>query len=71
MRFYRCFFPAACLLILSACSGSDAPAERARDGSGDHVWKTQENAYRKAQKVAPMLEDTDQHRRELMEQQGG
>jgi hypothetical protein len=68
MRSHRYFPPAACLLVLSACSGGGEPAN---DGSSDHVWKAQENAYRKAQEVAPMLDETDRRRRELMEEQGG
>lgn len=68
MRSHRYYFAAACLLVLSACSGASEPAN---GGSSDHVWKTQENAYRKAQEVAPMLDETDQRRRELMEEQGG
>ncbi len=71
MRFYRSLVHVACLLVLSACSGDGGPEGSAGDGSVDHVWKAQENAYNQAQDVAPMLEETEQRRRGLMEEQGG
>jgi hypothetical protein len=64
------------LLILIGCVGvgcsdSGDPIEPVADKTGGHVWQAQENAYRKAQDVAPMLEKADQRERHLMEQQGG
>lgn len=70
MRYFWRFTLLGCLLI-SACADDTDPVERDAERVGDHVWQAQENAYRKAQDVAPMLEETDQQRRALLEQQGG
>jgi hypothetical protein len=57
-------------LIVSGCSGSGGSTEHAADKAGDHVWQAQENAYRKAQDIAPMLNEADLRQRALLEQQG-
>jgi hypothetical protein len=56
--------------LIHGCSDSGTPTEPAADKSG-HVWQAQENAYRKAQNLAPMLEDADWQQRHALEQQGG
>lgn len=49
------------LLLLSACSDDREP--------GDHVWKEQTDAIKKAEDVERLLMETDERRRELIEQQ--
>jgi len=71
MAYYRYLFLAVCLTIMSACTGGDQPEDQAGERTGNHVWKAQENAYRKAQGIAPALEESDIRRRDLMEEQGG
>ena len=56
---------------MSGCTGGDQPEDQAGERTGNHVWKAQENAYRKAQGIAPALEESDIRRRDLMEEQGG
>ncbi|MBK8162099.1 MAG: hypothetical protein IPK65_02770 [Gammaproteobacteria bacterium] len=70
MAHHRYLLLAACLTFFG-CTGGDQPDDQAGDRTGDHVWKGQENAYKKAQEIAPMLEETDIRRRDLMEEQGG
>lgn len=53
------------------CAESDGPDESGAERSDSHVWQSQENAYRKAQNVAPMLDEADQRQRRQLEQQGG
>lgn len=59
-----------CLSIFG-CTDSGGPAGPAADKTGGHVWQNQENAYRKAQDVAPMLEEADRRQRDALQQQGG
>lgn len=59
------------LTAIFGCSNDDNSVESAAKQTSDHVWKAQENAYRKAQNVAPMLDEADRHQRDQLEQQGG
>ena len=53
---------------LTACSSAEDEAG-GRQSSGNHVWKAQTDALRKAQKVDRIIQDTaEQHRRALEEQ---
>jgi len=53
------------------CAERDGASESGADKTGSHVWQAQENAYRKAQNVGPMLDEADQRQRQHLEQQGG
>jgi hypothetical protein len=60
-----------CLIVIVACSRGDNVTDDSVQPSGGHVWQAQEDAYKKAQKVEPMIDEADRRQRTLLEQQGG
>ena len=56
------------VILLSACSSAENDAVGPQS-SGNHVWKEQTDALRKAQEVDRIIQDAaEQHRRALQEQ---
>lgn len=58
-------------LFAAGCSDGGNPDQDASPQGNASVWQAQEQAYRKAQQVAPVLDEADRRQREQMEQQGG
>jgi hypothetical protein len=71
MKFLPRWIPVFCLTMVVACSSDNHVTDNAEQPSGGHVWQTQEDAYKKAQKVEPMIDEADRRQRALLEQQGG
>lgn len=69
MKYPWHWFLPICLFV-PGCSDSNEPEDTA-DRSGGRVWQVQEDAYRKAQEMAPMLEEAERRRRDILQQQGG
>ena len=60
----------ASLLILSACSDSQEPAEKPKQkATGNHVWKTQTDTIDKARGVEQTILESSTRAREQADQQ--
>jgi hypothetical protein len=71
MKCLLIWIPVLCLTVIVACSDDNNVTDNAARPSGGHVWQAQEDAYKKAQKVEPMIDEADRRQRALLEQQGG
>jgi hypothetical protein len=65
------WIPVLCFVMIGACSSENDVTAATAHPSGDSAWQAQEDAYKKAQQVQPIMDDADRRQRALLEQQGG